>query len=261
MRQECGSCENSELQLYKLSRSRSQPVHVHLAAADAAAAQSGATAGSAQKPQLIWRQNSEASQFCLESSSNQASSGKAAAAITAMMNPSGMRDSGLACGKWPARISQGVPREGGRGGEGGRDLGPVHSRLGGPIGMGPTYRRSAAAGSHVQHQQCSSSSSSSRHHQKAKPESHLPLHGSTACRAPRAALHRRAAAVRQQQRAGCGLEGRRPVAVVGWGPGLALHQHPQQAAREGGVAGNTSEQLAGCLVQARPRPAAPAVCA
>ncbi len=50
-----------------------------------------------QKPKLISRQNSSASQSCMDASSNQESGGNAAAAITASTNPKGMWDSGVAC--------------------------------------------------------------------------------------------------------------------------------------------------------------------
>lgn len=51
----------------------------------------------AQKAQSISCQNSAARQLSLESSSNQASSGKAAASITASTNSSGRWDSGVGC--------------------------------------------------------------------------------------------------------------------------------------------------------------------
>lgn len=63
-----------------------------------AAPGAGSRASSAQKPKnLSSRQNSVASQASRDAASNQASSGKAAAAITPSTNSLGSGDSGVAC--------------------------------------------------------------------------------------------------------------------------------------------------------------------
>ncbi len=143
----------------------------------------------------------------MEVSSNQASRGKAAAAMTASTRPWGRWDSGEAC-----RVAVDVRRWAG--------------------GFRSTADSTASC---IALRQPTDPAA-------ARPQPYLQLHSSGTGGGAGAALHRRAAAVRQQQRAGGCLEGWRPVVVVGGGPWLAFNQHPQQAVGQGRGGGGTVGQ-------------------